>query len=130
MKLLVKHGSTIVSRLLLEFYISLLLEATLRRSGWSVHFAVGRPGVQFPCRVISKDFKKLVSTAFLLDARHLGEVVENKPASSLVVSLGKAVNGTPPSLCGRQVAQTHRKWQPSHECDRSVQNIATQFAFS
>ena len=26
---------------------------------------------------------------------HLGEVVENKPASSLVVSLGKALNGTP-----------------------------------
>ena len=25
----------------------------------------------------------------------LGEVVENKPASSLVVSLGKALNGTP-----------------------------------
>ena len=28
-------------------------------------------------------------------AWHLGEVVENKPASSLVVSLGKALNGTP-----------------------------------
>ena len=28
-------------------------------------------------------------------ARHLTEVVENKPASSLVVSLGKALNGTP-----------------------------------
>ena len=33
--------------------------------------------------------------SFLLGARHLGEVVENKPASSLVVSLGKALNGTP-----------------------------------
>ena len=29
--------------------------------------------------------------------------VENKPASSLVVSLGKALNGMPPSLCGRQM---------------------------
>ena len=29
--------------------------------------------------------------------------VENKPASLLVVSLGKALNGMPPSLCGRQV---------------------------
>ena len=38
---------------------------------------------------------KMASTASLLDARHLGEVVENKPASSLVVSLGKALNGTP-----------------------------------
>ena len=37
------------------------------------------------------------------------EVVENKPASSLVVSLGKALNGTPPPLCGRQVAQSPRK---------------------
>ena len=30
-----------------------------------------------------------------LGARHLWKVVENKPASSLVVSLGKALNGTP-----------------------------------
>ena len=37
----------------------------------------------------------MVSIASLLDARHLGEIVENKPASSLVVSLGKALNGTP-----------------------------------
>ena len=33
--------------------------------------------------------------SFLLGARHLGEVVENKPASSLGVSLGKTLNGTP-----------------------------------
>ena len=39
--------------------------------------------------------KKMVSIASLLDARHLREVVEKKPASSLVVSLGKALNGTP-----------------------------------
>ena len=32
-------------------------------------------------------------------------VVEKKPASSLVVSLGKAFNGTLQPLCGRQVAQ-------------------------
>ena len=37
----------------------------------------------------------MVSTAFLLGARHLEEVVENKSASSLVVFLGKALNGTP-----------------------------------
>ena len=37
----------------------------------------------------------MVSIASLLGAQHLGEVVENKPASSLVVSLGKALNGTP-----------------------------------
>ena len=29
--------------------------------------------------------------------------VENKPASLLVVSLGKALNGMPPSLCGKQM---------------------------
>ena len=34
--------------------------------------------------------------------------MENKPASSLVVSLGKALNGTPPLLCGRQVARMER----------------------
>ena len=37
----------------------------------------------------------MASIASVLGARHLGEVVENKPASSLVVSLGKALNGTP-----------------------------------
>ena len=72
----------------------------------------------------------MVSTASLLGARHLWEIVENKPASSLVVSLGKALNGTPPPLCGRQVAQTPRKWQLPSECGRPVQSIAIQFAFS
>ena len=38
---------------------------------------------------------KTISTASLLGARHSGEVVENKPASSLVAFLGKALNGTP-----------------------------------
>ena len=38
---------------------------------------------------------KMVSIAFLLGARHLCGVVENKRASSLVKSLGKALNGTP-----------------------------------
>ena len=38
---------------------------------------------------------KMVSIASLLGAQHLWEVVENKPASSLVVSLGKALNRTP-----------------------------------
>ena len=32
------------------------------------------------------------------------ESVENKPASLLVVSLDKTLNGMPPSLCGRPVA--------------------------
>ena len=43
--------------------------------------------------------------SFLLGARHLKEVVENKPASSLVVSVSEALNGMPPPLCGRQVAR-------------------------
>ena len=37
---------------------------------------------------------KIVFRAFVLGARHLWEVVENKPASSLIASLGKAVNET------------------------------------
>ena len=32
------------------------------------------------------------------------EVVENKPASSLVVFLGNILKGRPPPLCGRQVS--------------------------
>ena len=46
---------------------------------------------------------KMVFAASLLDAQHIKDSVENKPASLLVVSLGKAFNGTPPSLCGRQM---------------------------
>ena len=45
----------------------------------------------------------MVFTASLLGAQHMRDSVENKPASMLVVSLGKALNGTPPSLCGRQM---------------------------
>ena len=37
----------------------------------------------------------MASAASLLGTRNLWEVVENKPASSLVVSLGKALNGMP-----------------------------------
>ena len=37
----------------------------------------------------------MVSTASLLGTQHLEEVVENKPASSCVVLLGKTLNGMP-----------------------------------
>ena len=47
----------------------------------------------------------MVFTSSLLGTQHLGEVVENKQASLLVMSLGKALNGMPPPLRGRQVAQ-------------------------
>ena len=45
----------------------------------------------------------MVFTASLLDAQHIRGSVENKPASFLAVSLGKALNGMPPSLCGKQM---------------------------
>ena len=38
---------------------------------------------------------KLIFTASLLDAQHLRDSVENKPASLLVVPLGKALSGIP-----------------------------------
>ena len=47
----------------------------------------------------------MVFTAFLLDAQQNRDIVENKPASLLAVSLDKTLNGTPPSLCGRQVVR-------------------------
>ena len=59
---------------------------------------------------------KRVFTASLLGPRHLRDVVENKSANSLVVFLGKALNGMAPSLCERKVAQTPRKWQLSSKC--------------
>ena len=47
---------------------------------------------------------KLLFTASLLNAQHERDSVENKPASLFVVPLGKALNGIPPSWCGRQMA--------------------------
>ena len=43
-------------------------------------------------------------TASLLGAQHIRDSVENKLASSLVVPLGKTVNGMLPFLCSGQVA--------------------------
>ena len=60
---------------------------------------------------------------------HLEEVIEKKPASSRVVSLGKALDGTPPPLCRRQVTQTPRKWQLPSECGRTVQKDSNTIRF-
>ena len=46
---------------------------------------------------------KLVFTASLLDAQHLRDSVENKPAGLLVVLLGKTLSGIPSFWCGRQM---------------------------
>ena len=46
----------------------------------------------------------MIFTASLLGAQQNRDSVENKPASLLVVSLGKTVNKTPPPLCGKQMA--------------------------
>ena len=62
-------------------------------------------GIHSPMSSLTKRLSKMVSTASWLGARYLRDVVENKPASSLVVCLSKALNGTPPSLCGRQMGQ-------------------------
>ena len=43
--------------------------------------------------------------AFLLGTQHKMNSVKKKPARSLVASLGQALNGMPPFLCGRQVAR-------------------------
>ena len=77
-----------------------------------------------------KTFKKMLFTVSELGAQHLEVVVDNKLARSLVVSLGKTLKGTSPSLCGRQVAQTLQKWQLPSDCECPVQNIVIQFAFS
>ena len=45
----------------------------------------------------------MVFTASLLSGQQNRDSVENKPASLLVVSLGKTLNGMPPLLCGRQM---------------------------
>ena len=62
----------------------------------------------------------MVFTAFLLGAQHKSDRVENKPASLLVVSLSKALNGMPPSLCGRQMAvpNFYQSWYRSLNKDQ------------
>jgi len=50
-----------------------------------------RPGLNSQAKSEQKDLK-LVLTAFLLDSS-LKKYWENRPASRLVVSLGKALNG-------------------------------------
>ena len=45
----------------------------------------------------------MLFTASLLGTQQNRDSVENKPASLLVVSLGKTLNGMLLSLCGRQV---------------------------
>ena len=57
-----------------------------------------------PSSVIPKTLK-MVFTASLLGAQHKRNSAENKPASLLVVSLGKALNGMPPSLCDKQMVK-------------------------
>ena len=45
----------------------------------------------------------MIFTASLVGAQHNRDSVENKPASLLVVFLGKTLNEMPPSSCDRQV---------------------------
>ena len=59
--------------------------------------------IHSPCRIVPSDFKKMVSSASLLGAQREWGSVENRPVSSLVVSLSTALNWMPPPLCGVQV---------------------------
>ena len=57
---------------------------------------------------LTKDFRKLIFTAFLLGFSMKRDSVEKKPVSLLVVSLGTALSGIPPGLKGRQPAILNR----------------------
>ena len=60
------------------------------------------------CAKIKRVTAKLAVRFVCSRCRTMEETVE-LTASSLVVSLDKALNGTPPPLCGRQVVQTPQK---------------------
>ena len=62
-------------------------------------------GFIFPVESYQKTLK-MVFTASLLGAQHNRDIMGNKTASLLVVSLGKARNGMPPSLCGKQMVKS------------------------
>ena len=74
------------------------------------------------CQVVNLDYSQMPAVAL---QRYLRDVVVNKP-TSLLVPLG----GMPPSLCGRQVAQTPQKWQLSSECRHPIHKTEIQFTFS
>ena len=61
-------------------------------------------GLVFQVESCQKTLKSDIHS-FLTGRSAHRDSVENKPASLLVVSLGKALNGTPPSSWGRQVAR-------------------------
>ena len=73
---------------------------------------------------------KMASAASLLGAWHLGEVVENKSASLLVVFLGKALNGMPHRYVEDRWPINLKKRQLPSECGLLVQSIVIQFTFS
>ena len=76
-----------------DSYIDDLIVPARWCSGERVRIAVGRPGVHSLSRVIPKDFKKRYSQLPCLALSTKKDIVENKPASLLVVSLCKALNG-------------------------------------
>ena len=53
---------------------------------------------------------KIVFTAFLLGAHHKWDRVGNKPASSLAVSLGNALDEIPALLYGRPIVELKSWW--------------------
>ena len=61
------------------------------------------PAISAKGKTPDKNRITTTTTTSLLGAQHIRDIVENKPASLLVVSLGKALNGMPQSLCGRQM---------------------------
>ena len=72
-------------------------------SGKSVRLLNCRLGFDFESGQ-ANDFGIGITQIFCLTLSIRGDSVENKPASLLVVPLGKALSGIPPSWCGRQMA--------------------------
>ena len=82
----------------LSFYVDFFLNLGFDRRDGVVVRASASQSVDLGLIPLVESYQKtlkMVSIASLLGTRHLLEVVENKPASLLVLSLGKALNGTP-----------------------------------
>ena len=69
----------------------------------------------------------MILTASLLRAQQNRDSVENKPASLLVESLGKALNGMPPFSNGRQMVgrAVYPSWWPSLTEDLQTEHERT-----
>ena len=87
------------------------------RSGWSVPFAVGGPGVNFPCRALLKKLQKMVFKAFLLGAWHKKDRGRTSRQACLLCPWARHLVGRPGvHFPSRVIPKNFKKWHSRLPC--------------